>query len=143
MTYQSNLPTIRGRMRQAVDGGLLAAANVVETKVKEGLRGGYTSGDFVTGLVLNSVTHSEPTLGGAGAYILVGTWVSYALYWELGHQNLFTRRFERVEIWMPALLSTRAQQLAAFQRVFQRIMNEGGGGGGFGQRAASPRSPDA
>jgi hypothetical protein len=63
----------------------------------------------------------------------------YALFWEVGHHNLFTRRFERKEVWMPALLSTRAEQLAAYQRVYARFM--GGGTGGFGQRAASPRSP--
>jgi hypothetical protein len=140
MAYQSNLPQIASRMREATFAGLEAAAAVVENKVKEDLRGGYTSGAFVTGHVMASVNHSEPEIGPNGAFILVGTGVMYALYWELGHQNLFTRRFERKEVWMPALLSTRDQQRAAFQRVYQRFM----GGGATGQRAAaSPRSPDA
>ena len=137
MSYQSNLPQIKSRLQQATDAGLLAAAAVVENKVKEGLRGGYTSGAFVTGHVMASVNHSEPELGPNGAFILVGTDVMYALYWELGHMNLFTRKFERKEVWMPALLSSRGEQLSAFQRTYQRFM-----GGASGQWvAASPRSP--
>jgi len=137
VTYKSNLPQVRSQLRQATDAGLLAAAAVVENRVKEGLRGGYTSGRWVTGNVMASVNHSEPDIGPNGAFILVGTDVMYALFWEVGHQNLFTRKFERVEVWMPALLGTRAEQLAAYQRAFGRVM-----GGAGGQRvAASPRSP--
>ena len=139
MGYESNLPAVTQRMKQATAGGLLAAAAVVENKVKDGLRGGYKSGLFVTGNVLSSVNHSEPAVDQNGAYILVGTDVMYALFWELGHLNTWTRRFERKEVWVPALNSTRTEQLAAFQRVYARMM--GGGGTGFGQRAASPRSP--
>jgi hypothetical protein len=139
MPYQSNLPQITARMKAARMAGLIAAAEIVITKVKEGLRGGYTSGAFVTGNVLNSVTRSEPMDDANGAFILVGTNVNYALYWELGHQNLFTRKFERKEVWMPAFLGSRGEQYAAFQRVYQRFM----GGGATGHRvAASPRSPD-
>lgn len=138
MSYQSNLPAVKSRLQQATEAGLLAAAAVVENKVKEDLRGGYTSGRFVTGHVMASVNHSEPELGPNGAFILVGTGVDYALYWEVGHNNIFTKRFERKEVWVPALLSTRGEQLAAFQRTYQRFM----GGGATGQRAAaSPRSP--
>jgi hypothetical protein len=139
MTYKSNLPAVKTRLQSATEAGLLAAAAVLENKVKEGLRGGYTSGQFVTGFVMSSVNHSEPEIGPNGAFILVGTGVMYALFWEIGHANLYSRKFERKEVWMPALLSTRAEQLQAFQRVFARFM--GGGGSGFGQRAASPRSP--
>ena len=137
--YKSNLPQIEQRMRAARFAGLIASAEVVINAVKEGLRGGYTSGRFVTGHVLNSVNRSEPGEDGRGAFILVGTDVNYALFWEVGHQNIFTGRFERKEVWMPAFLRTRPDQLAAFQRVYARFM--GGGAGGGSQRAASPRSP--
>lgn len=142
MPYQSNLPSIQAKMQQATDAGLIAAAQVVINKVKEGLAGGYKSGTFVTGNVLNSVNRSEPARDATGAYILVGTDVMYALFWELGHANAWTRKFERKEVWMPALLSSRAEQLAAFQRVYQRFIGGGAGGGFGGQRAASPRSPE-
>ena len=138
MPYSSNLPAITSRMKAARGQGLLAAAAVVENEVKERLRGGYTSGDFVTGASLAAVAHSEPQEDGEGAFILVGTNLFYNLFWELGHMNLFTHRFERKEVWMPALLSTRQQQLAAFQRVYQTTLDDDASD----QRVtASPRSP--
>jgi hypothetical protein len=140
MPWKSNIPAIKSRHTQGVENGLLAAAAVLEAKVKEGLKGGYTSGRFVTGHVMASVNHSDPTVGPNGAYILVGTDVMYALFWEIGHQNRWTRKFERVEVWMPAFLDTRSEQMAAFQRVYRRTM---GGGSGGSRVAASPRSPDS
>jgi hypothetical protein len=138
MTYQSNLSAVAAKLRAARFAGLIAVAEVVITEVKNRLRGGYTSGNFVTGFVMNSVTRSEPSEGENGAFILVGTNVMYALYWEVGHANIFTKKFERQEVWMPALLQTRNEQIAAFQRAFLRVF----GGGATGQRvAASPRSP--
>jgi hypothetical protein len=138
MSYQSNLPAVKTRLQQATDAGLLAAAAVVENKVKEGLRGGYVSGLFVTGHVMSSVNHSEPEIGPNGAFILVGSDVMYALWYEVGHFNVFRRQFTRVEKWMPAFLNSRGEQLSAFQRAYQRAL----GGGASGQRvAASPRSP--
>jgi hypothetical protein len=119
MGYQSNLPTVLSQMQRGRAAGLLAAAAVVENRVKQQLAGGYTSGRFVTGHVLASVNHSEPEVAGPTGYILVGTDVMYALFWEVGHNNLFTRKHERVEVWVPALFSTRAEQLAAYQRAFR------------------------
>lgn len=138
MGYQSNLPQVTQRMRQASNAGLLAAAAVVENRVKDGLRGGYTSGNFTTGASLAAVAHSEPAIDANGAFILVGTSIFYAIFWELGFFSIFSRKFERVEIWLPALHGTRTEQLAAYQRAYQRVL----GGGASGQRvAASPRSP--
>jgi hypothetical protein len=150
--YRSNLPNVKSQMQRATEAGLIAAAAVVENKVKEGLAGGYTTGNFVTGTSVSSVNHSEPEVGPNGAFILVGTDVMYALFWEVGFvpaRGVFSPGIggsthgpigmQRKEVWLPALFSTRAEQLAAFQRTYQRFM--GGGGSGFGQRAASPRSP--
>lgn len=87
--------------------GLLAVARTVVRAVKRGLRGGYTSGSFVTGNVINSVTYLDPYEIGDGEYeTMVGTNVPYALYWELGHYNIFSRRFERQTIWQDALESS-------------------------------------
>jgi hypothetical protein len=119
MSYQSNLPAVTARMRRARAAGLIAAATVLINAVKRGLTGGYTSGNFVTGHVRASVTRSEPEIGPTDGHIEVGTDVMYALFWELGHINLFTRKFERVEVWMPALLSTREQIQAAYARAFR------------------------
>lgn len=120
MSYQSNLPAVIARMRRARSAGLIAAATVLINAVKRGLAGGYKSGAFVTGHVLNSVTRSEPDL--VDGSILVGTNVPYALYWEVGHDNLYSRRFERVEVWYPAMTSNREQIAAAYARAYSREM---------------------
>lgn len=122
--YQSNWDSVRARLAAARDAGLVAAAEVVRTAVKEGLRGGYKSGAFVTGNVLNSVQITPPMDDEGGRAVRVFSDVDYALFWELGHLNLFTRKFERKEVWHPALISTTAAQLDAFNRVFARFMGE-------------------
>lgn len=124
MPYASNFAAVRERMEQARDAGLIAAAHVVINEVKRGLRGGYTSGAFVTGHVWNSVTRTDPLDENGVRVIRVGTDVMYALFWEVGHRNVFTRKFERVEIWVPALLSTADRQALAFATVFARYMAE-------------------
>lgn len=125
MSYTSNFAAVRARMEQARDAGLIAMAEVVKTEVKLGLRGGYTSGAFVTGHVWNSVTRTDPVDENGVRVIRVGSDVSYALYWELGHLNLFTKKFERKEVWVPALYRTAPAQAAAFARVFERVMAAG------------------
>lgn len=122
MSYESNLPQTLERIRRARMAGLVAMATVLVNAVKRALTGGYTSGAFVTGNVRSSVTHSEPDISGPVGYIDVGTNVIYALYWELGHFNLFTRRFERQERWMPALLSSREAMQIAYARAFRAAM---------------------
>ena len=79
-------------MNAARDAALIAAAEVVRTEVKLRLRGGYTSGQFVTGNVWNSVKLSAPTDDPEGRGVRVYTDVTYALYWEVGHLNTFTRK---------------------------------------------------
>jgi len=122
-------------MEQARDAGLIAAAEVVKTGVKLGLRGGYTSGLYVTGHVWNSVTRTEPADENGVRVIRVGTDVSYALYWELGFipaRGVFSPglgrntqgpiAIQRKEIWVPTLYRTAPAQAAAFARVFERFM---------------------
>jgi hypothetical protein len=125
VSYSSNLAAVRARFNEARDAGLRAAANVVANEVKRGLRGGYTSGAFVTGRVLASVNTSEPYDVVNGRAIAIGTDVMYALFWELGHDNIFTRKHERKEVWVPALYSTRQAQLDAYARAFRRIFGTG------------------
>lgn len=122
MSYESKIPAVVAKLRRARIAGLIAAATVLINAVKRGLTGGYTSGDFVTGNVRSSVTRSEPSVDGAVGSIEVGTNVMYALYWELGHINLFTRNFERKEVWVPALFGSRQQIEAAYARAFRAVM---------------------
>lgn len=124
MPYQSFLPSVQAQMERARDAGLIAAAQVVQNRVREKLRGGFTSGLFVTGTLLNSVTRTDPVDENGVRVIRVGTDVDYAAHWELGHVNLFSRKFERQERWVPALFETANEQAAAFARVFARFMSQ-------------------
>ena len=136
--YRSRSAEVQRRYFKAVDGALIAQAHVYINAVKRQLRGGYTSGDFVTGNVLNSVTRTAPRWEGLARAIRVGTNVLYALFWELGHHNIFSRRYERVEIWMPELVRTAPEQRATFERVFYRIF-----GGTFTQAPGTDFSFEA
>lgn len=112
--WSSNARQVFEALEEGSRLGVTAMLSVVANEVKRKLAGGYTSGDFVTGLVSSSVTWSDPKMIAGVMTGYVGTNLLYALYWEMGHHNTFTRKFERVEIWVPALLSTGPEQ----QRVF-------------------------
>jgi len=110
-------------MPDALDAGLIGAGYVYRNEVMRGLAGGYTTGAFVTGRVMNSVTISDPYDGdNGGRAISVGTDVDYAAFWEQGHMNLFTRQFERVEIWGPALDSSGPEMMDVFSELARSYM---------------------
>lgn len=110
---------------RAATGGLTAAANVYRNAVKRALAGGYTSGNYVTGHVQNSVTQTVPARLGTGYGVRVGTNVPYALFWELGHINIFSGRFEQVPIWLPMLEESAPEMRDVFTRVFVRLAQDG------------------
>ena len=108
--WRSNLGAFLGATDRGMKAGLIAAAETYMADVKEPLQRGYTSGDFTTGNMANSVARGEPEVSSDGAEIAVGsTQVNppYGLYWELGHHNLFTGKTERVEIWVPTMVQNR------------------------------------
>jgi hypothetical protein len=131
MSRASNLGAALSQFDRAVDAGLRAMAETYATAVKRQLARGYTTGAFVTGRLLNSITIQGPVSEGGVRTMHVGTPVDYAMYWELGHQNLFTGRFERVPIWLPTLLATLTQQRAAFEAGFTSVMQGGVTAEGF------------
>jgi hypothetical protein len=112
ITYDGSAD-FESRWDEAMAAGLTAAGYVYANEVKRALAGGYTSGDFVTGRVLNSVTVGEPHAG----TIEVGSDLDYAMFWEIGHHNIFTRQFEQVEIWRPALDVTAPEMSDVFAGV--------------------------
>lgn len=125
MPWESRAPIVRQRYVEAQRKGLLAAAYVGRNAVVKALRGGYTSGDFVTGHSVNAVTIGEPVWNGSGWEVAVGTNLLYNLFWELGHMNIFLRHYVRVEKWRPAALDSRLEAIEAFSRVFARVMESG------------------
>lgn len=137
MPYSSNLSDVLSRMRAARDAALIAQAEVVRTAVKEGVRGGYVTGAFVTGHALNSVKRTEPYDGEGGRAVSVFSDVKYMLFWEVGFvpaRGVFSPGIGRLtqgpigmrrkEVWAPALYNTTPEQLAAFNRVFARFMGQ-------------------
>ena len=110
--WRSNLGVFLGATDLAIKAGLIATAETYMGPVKDKLQKGFTSGDFVTGNLANSVARGEPQVTGDGAEIAVGsTQVDppYGLYWEIGHHNVFTGKHERVEVWVPKMVEMREQ----------------------------------
>jgi hypothetical protein len=149
MTFISRFRQFAAAHATARDKALRASANVVVNRVKRDLRGGYTSGDFVTGASINAVRATDPMWDGNVRVIRVGTTLFYNLAWEIGHHNIFTRRFERKEVWLPAFTATAGQQAATFSRVYLREMTAagfpndralGGSGGGAGAEGEADAS---
>ena len=102
--------------------GMDAAANVYECEVKRAHSDHYTSQAFRSTLnVRQSIRRTAATKGRGGWTVDVGTKLPQPLYWELGHQNLFTRKYERRRIWVPTLIAQRQAIREAFVRVVQRI----------------------
>jgi hypothetical protein len=151
------------RMAEAIDYslkiGVQAGANHYKSKVVERLMQGYTTGAFSHGGagVAGGVYALEPVKDAAGWVSMVGVSTTswpYALFWEVGHINIFIRSgpgastllrggarvagpdhgvtgtYQRVEVWRPILV----EQAAAIQRViqekFETTLTALAGGGG-------------
>ncbi len=113
--WRSNLGAFLGATDRAIKSGLIAVAESYLGDVKPPLLTGYTSGNFVTGNAANSAARGEPEMTADGAEIAVGsTQVDppYPLYWEVGHHNVFTGKFERKEIWVPTMVDNRERYVA-------------------------------
>lgn len=129
------MAVFRSRLRHAIsfhhkvaENALTAAAVVVVNRAKRNVRGGFKSGDFVTGNLMNKITHVVYPAGlGRGMRAEVGTNVDYGAYWELGHRNRFTRKYERKEWLRPAMKSTRSQQADAAERAARATARRFGG----------------
>jgi len=109
----------------AVPQGLVAAAAIYHGALRAKLQRGYTSGDFTTGNVSASVQMDAGSQIGGEWEVAVGTNLMYALYWEMGHQNVFTRRYERVEHWRETAEEEGDAMAAAFGAVVATRLEAG------------------
>lgn len=120
--WSSRIPDLLDAFPGAVDTGLVAGGAVLTDAVKDELRGGYTTGDFVTGNNINSVYATDPATEAGVRVVRVTTRQTdppYPWWWETGHFNLWLSeasggalasqvgtqrqgRFVRVEKWRPA-----------------------------------------
>lgn len=114
----------RRRYDEAARLGVDAAANVLQREVTRAHGPSYYKGGAFRGTlkVRQSIRRSDPERGPAGWFSYVGTKIIQALYWELGHHNLFTRQYERVRIWEPTALAQVAAMRSAFARVVARVL---------------------
>lgn len=130
MAYKSNLPAAESALRRGIDAGLTAAAQNLHGKIRDRLNRGYTTGNFVhqnsTG-VAGRVVYTTPFDYNGGRAVSIGTGptlVPYELYWEMGHRNQFTRRYERVEVWRPIMVANADLVRAIIVRNVQRFTND-------------------
>lgn len=112
------------RYRNAARLGLDAAATHLRVAVVKAFGSSYYKGGAFrsTLQVKQSIRHVGPAWDGDGWAATVGTNKIEALYWELGHQNLFTRKFERVELWVPTVMQERERLQQVFAVVVARLM---------------------
>jgi hypothetical protein len=105
--------------------GMDAAANVYEREVKRAHGDHYTSQAFRSTLsVRQSIRRTQPMKSSDGWYSRIGTKLRQPLYWELGHQNLFTGKFMRREIWKPVAIAQAQAIRDAYARVVSRILEK-------------------
>lgn len=117
---------VKARYAKAARAGMDAAANVYEREVKRAHSDHYTSQAFRGTLnVRQSIRRTAPAATPQGWSVEVGTKLPQPLYWELGHMNLFTRKYERRRIWVPTLIAQTQAIRAAFARVVARMMANG------------------
>lgn len=137
-SYRPN-PQREAQLQAAVDKGLYAASQVATLDVRKryaARRQGYTTGNFATipGGVHATVTQSDAHDHEGKRRVLIGTnrrsedGYPFPLAWELGHFNIYLRRFIRVETWRPALDENRDKIRATFTRVVRAVLKSGGRG---------------
>ena len=117
----------RDRYREGARKGMDAASNHLRVSVQKAFGSWYYKGGrFRSTLqVKQSIRRDGPKWDGEGWESLVGTNKVEALYWELGHHNVFTRKYERRELWKPTAIAQAEAMRATFARVFARFMGTG------------------
>lgn len=130
--FTSNLAQWQKDHAAAVDKALFAAAEVLQAEIKRRLRRGYTSGAFVgpdadpesPGTLADSVIISPITTEKGARVIRVGSTDPVAIAWEVGHLNIFTDRFERVEHFRDAVLAKQRAIASMFAVVYRGEMRK-------------------
>jgi hypothetical protein len=141
-TFDDQSPQFLALMQEGQNMGLHASANGYRNDMKKALRMGGKGYVFKTstgnvgkivngkrrpwsvGYLWNTITLSPIERWLDGWAIRVGTNVLYALFWELGHHNIFTKRFERDPKWVPTFLANQSKYAAAFSAAFRRTMSK-------------------
>lgn len=113
-----------GRGREAGRLAMDASANYLMNQVRKAFGSDYYKGGAFrsTLQVKQSIRRQGPNWVGNGWESTVGTKLIEALYWELGHYNVFTRKRERVQIWEPAARESVDGIRSTYARVMVRYL---------------------
>lgn len=122
--FQSNLRQVIKIHKEFGVAMVRGAALVVQNQAKLNVRGGFKSGAFVTGRLMNSIAHE--VVAGLNPRARVGTTVDYGAWWELGHFNIFTGNYEREEWLAPAFRTTTVAQKTAAVAAIKAVQSRGG-----------------
>lgn len=105
--------------------GLDAATSHLQNEIYKAFGSSYYKGGKFRGTlgIKQSIQRKGPFRVGRGWQQMVGTEFIEALYWELGHQNTFTRKHERVQIWLPTALKNVQRMQTTYATVVKRLMD--------------------
>lgn len=128
----------RERYDRAARAGLVASSQYLLNEMKKAYSDYYTSQAFRSTLqIRQSWRRATPEKDANGWYTRVGVPREtvtapdgtsrvdrglVALAWELGHRNLFTRQYERVQIAVPTAQAAAQGMKDAWARVVKRYM---------------------
>ena len=114
------LPRYEDAARRGLDGAATHLLNEIRKAFGSSY---YLGGRFRSTLqVKQSTRRLPPYKGPSGWETVVGTKLIEALYWELGHRNIFTRNPERVQIWVPTATANADRMQKTFAYVVARLM---------------------
>jgi hypothetical protein len=100
VTWTSNVRAFADALERATAEGLEEAAQMLARVIREKVAAGYTSGKFATGASAATIQVIVKPGETPGEFkVTIGTDSEVVAAWELGHHNLFTRQYERVEHW--------------------------------------------
>ena len=131
MTYVSNLDAVLNALEDSIGSGLAAAADMVADKVSRKLAPGFTDGSFkgeTPGEAAEESVQVQVFMHEAeNPFARIWSDKKYLFYWEVGHWNIYPRKFVRKEIWVPTLYGTANEQVLRFTAAAQRTWSARGG----------------
>lgn len=128
----------RKRYDKAARAGVVASSQYLLNEIKKAYSDYYTSGEFRSTLQIRQAwRRADPEKNENGWFTIVGVPTEtvtpkgsktsvdrgkVALYWEMGHDNLFTGKRERVPIAVPTATQSAKGMADAWARVVKRYM---------------------
>lgn len=129
MTWTSRIPQYTQKFNAALAEGMDEAATIYQEEVRLAAAAGFKDGNFVTGELADSISKG-PVEGAGGDYSIQvdtdarrkgDTGPGYPTYWEFGFHSIFSRKFERREIWRPAFVAKVGEMKEAIAEALSEV----------------------